>query len=88
MKSECKNCYLNVLQLQLLFKKLILFYRQKALGGFSELLRTIPGLPKEWITTCRPCSPRVLFLFESCPAIYREDKTNVERTGSGELVIS
>ncbi|XP_069701408.1 nonsense-mediated mRNA decay factor SMG8 isoform X3 [Periplaneta americana] len=50
--------------------------RQKALGGFSELLRSIPGLPKEWINTCRPCSPRVLFLFDSCPAIYREGKTN------------
>lgn len=57
--------------------------RQKALGGFSDLLRTIPSLPKEWITTCRPCSPRVLFLFESCPAIYHEHKTNVARAALG-----
>jgi protein SMG8 len=57
--------------------------RQKALGGFSDLLRTIPGLPKEWITTCRPCSPRVLFLFESCPAIYHEHKTSVARAALG-----
>lgn len=60
------------------------FYRQKALGGFSDILRTIAGLPKEWITTCRPCSPRVLFLFESCPSIYREHKTNVARAALGE----
>ncbi|PNF37753.1 Protein SMG8 [Cryptotermes secundus] len=57
--------------------------RQKVLGGFSEILRTIPGLSEEWITNCRPCSPRVLFLFESCPAIYLEGRANVARTGSG-----
>ncbi|PSN57691.1 Protein smg8 [Blattella germanica] len=62
--------------------------RQKLLSGYSDVLRSIPGIPKEWVNNCRPCSPRVLFLFQSCPAIYRENKTNNGKTnlasGSGK----
>jgi hypothetical protein len=88
VKSCCENCHLIVLPLKSHSDELVLSYRQKVLGGFSEILRTVPGLSEEWITNCRPCSPRVLFLFESCPAIYREGRTNVARTGSGELAIA
>ncbi|XP_068084532.1 nonsense-mediated mRNA decay factor SMG8 isoform X2 [Anabrus simplex] len=47
--------------------------RQKAQPSLGELLRTIPGLAKEWANNGRPCSPRVLFFFDSCPATFRED---------------
>ncbi|KAJ8687988.1 hypothetical protein QAD02_023783 [Eretmocerus hayati] len=44
--------------------------RQKTQSHLSEVLGTISGLSKEWISSCRPCSPRVLFYFETCPPVF------------------
>ncbi|XP_011306755.1 protein SMG8 [Fopius arisanus] len=41
--------------------------RQKTIGQISTLLTSIAGIPKIWCTNGRPCSPRVLFYFETCP---------------------
>ncbi|XP_047108247.1 nonsense-mediated mRNA decay factor SMG8 isoform X1 [Schistocerca piceifrons] len=49
--------------------------RQKMQGTVSEILRSVTGVPKEWINNARPCSPRVLFLFNSCPSIFKVDGT-------------
>ncbi|XP_043288529.1 protein SMG8 isoform X2 [Venturia canescens] len=38
-------------------------------------LRSIPGLPKGWETNGRPCSPRVLFYFETCPSVFRDPES-------------
>ena len=41
--------------------------RQKMQPCMSELLKGL-GVPlsKDWLSACRPCSPRVLFVFETC----------------------
>ncbi|XP_014207374.1 protein SMG8 [Copidosoma floridanum] len=46
--------------------------RQKTLPQLSDFLSTISGLPKDWLSNGRPCSPRVLFYFETCPPIFRD----------------
>lgn len=39
--------------------------RVKAQPYFSEVLAEVPSLPKKWAESGRPCSPRMLFVFES-----------------------
>ncbi|KAL2743606.1 nonsense-mediated mRNA decay factor SMG8 isoform X3 [Vespula maculifrons] len=41
--------------------------RQKISPQLSDVLSGISTIPKDWISNARPCSPRVLFYFESCP---------------------
>ncbi|XP_015123123.1 protein SMG8 isoform X2 [Diachasma alloeum] len=48
--------------------------RQKNLGQISTLLTSILGIPKSWCTNGRPCSPRVLFYFETCPGAIKNIK--------------
>ncbi|XP_015514721.1 protein SMG8 isoform X1 [Neodiprion lecontei] len=48
--------------------------RQKTSGQVGEILSGIPGLPKDWATNVRPCSPRVLFYFETCPSSFRDSE--------------
>lgn len=40
--------------------------RQKAVPFLTEILGEFP-ISNEWIQAGRPCSPRVLFIFQSCP---------------------
>lgn len=56
-------------------------YRQKTSTQLSDFLSAIPNLPKDWISNGRPCSPRVLFYFESCPPIFRdvESEANIKK---------
>lgn len=57
--------------------------RQKASPAIADLLRTVPGISKEWVNCGRPCSPRVLFVFNTCPVIFREDiKDSLEKLDS------
>nr|CAD7262909.1 unnamed protein product [Timema shepardi] len=55
--------------------------RQKVQNSVMDQLRSVVGIPKEWISAGRPCAPRVLFLFETCPAPFRDvpdgDKSKV-----------
>ncbi|XP_015586501.1 protein SMG8 isoform X2 [Cephus cinctus] len=46
--------------------------RQKTSPQLSDVLSCISGVPKDWISNVRPCSPRVLFYFETCPAVFRD----------------
>lgn len=49
------------------------FYnRQKISPQLSDVLSCIHSLPKDWISNARPCSPRVLFYFETCPAVFQD----------------
>ena len=41
--------------------------RLKVQNGVTEVLKLVPGLPKDWLTLGRLCSPRVLFFFEQNP---------------------
>jgi len=45
--------------------------RNKIQPAVGEVLKSIPGIPKDWVNHGRPCSPRVLFLFLSCPTALR-----------------
>ncbi|CAL1682174.1 unnamed protein product [Lasius platythorax] len=45
--------------------------RQKISSQLSDVLNSIPNLPKDWIANVRPCSPRVLFYFETCPTAFQ-----------------
>ena len=45
--------------------------RNKIQPAVAEVLKTVSGIPKEWISQGRPCAPRVLFLFMSCPPALR-----------------
>ncbi|XP_011684997.1 PREDICTED: protein SMG8-like isoform X4 [Wasmannia auropunctata] len=45
--------------------------RQKISPQLSDVLSCIHSLPKDWISNARPCSPRVLFYFETCPAVFQ-----------------
>lgn len=45
--------------------------RNKIQPAVAEVLKSVPGIPKEWLNHGRPCSPRVLFLFLSCPTALR-----------------
>ena len=40
-------------------------------SAVAELLKTVPVIPREWVNQRRPCAPRVLFLFMSCPSALR-----------------
>lgn len=46
--------------------------RQKISPQLSDVLSSIHSLPKDWISNIRPCSPRVLFYFESCPSVFQD----------------
>ena len=49
------------------FFRIVDILRNKTLPSIVELLKSLDlNLPKEWIYAGRPCSPRVLFLFENC----------------------
>ena len=41
--------------------------RVKLQPSITEILKGVPGLPKDWLTLGRLCSPRVLFLLEEKP---------------------
>jgi len=41
--------------------------RLKIQSGVTDVLKTVPGLPKDWLTLGRLCSPRVLVYFEQIP---------------------
>jgi len=45
--------------------------RNKIQPAVAEILKAVPGIPKDWVNHGRPCSPRVLFLFLSCPTALR-----------------
>ncbi|XP_071455115.1 nonsense-mediated mRNA decay factor SMG8 [Hetaerina americana] len=47
--------------------------RQKAQPLLSEILRGVHGLPRDWVLAARPCPPRVLFLFQSCPRVHTDN---------------
>ncbi|XP_033223576.1 protein SMG8 [Belonocnema kinseyi] len=46
--------------------------RQKVSLPLADILSSVPGLSKDWISNVRPCSPRVLFYFETCPNLFRD----------------
>ncbi|KOX73371.1 Protein SMG8 [Melipona quadrifasciata] len=46
--------------------------RQKVSPQLSDVLSCIYSLPKDWISNVRPCSPRVLFYFETCPTVFQD----------------
>ena len=45
--------------------------RNKIQPAVADILKTVTGIPKEWVSQGRPCAPRVLFLFMSCPPALR-----------------
>ena len=45
--------------------------RNKIQPAMTELLGNIPDIAKDWVNQGRPCAPRVLFLFMSCPTALR-----------------
>ncbi|XP_032668556.1 protein SMG8 [Odontomachus brunneus] len=51
--------------------------RQKISPQLSDVLSCIHSLPKDWISNVRPCSPRVLFYFESCPVVFQNPDNDV-----------
>ncbi|XP_034946459.1 protein SMG8 [Chelonus insularis] len=56
--------------------------RQKLSGQLSHVLGSITGLPRNWVTNGRPCSPRVLFYFETGPELFKDvskDLTNIKQ---------
>ena len=55
-------------------QKLHFHFRMKTFSKLSELLGDINGLPKEWYENGRPCSPRMLFKFDSCPKGVKDIK--------------
>lgn len=48
-----------------LFVVVVVVPRLKLQPHMSDVLKTLHA-PKEWMLACRPCSPRVLFIFDSC----------------------
>lgn len=50
--------------------------RQKISPQLSDVLNSIYSLPKDWIANARPCSPRVLFYFETCPTIFQDSESS------------
>nr|CAG4637663.1 EOG090X02WG [Chydorus sphaericus] len=63
------NFDLNYIQL---FKTLE-SVRLKLQTNVAEILKTVPGLPKDWLSLGRLCSPRVLFYFEQKPPAADEE---------------
>ncbi|XP_076300012.1 nonsense-mediated mRNA decay factor SMG8 isoform X3 [Lasioglossum baleicum] len=55
--------------------------RQKVSPQLSDVLSCIYSLPKDWVANVRPCSPRVLFYFETCPIVFQDSAsgTNIKR---------
>ncbi|XP_076653468.1 nonsense-mediated mRNA decay factor SMG8 isoform X1 [Halictus rubicundus] len=55
--------------------------RQKVSPQLSDVLSCIYSLPKDWVANVRPCSPRVLFYFETCPTVFQDSAsgTNIKR---------
>ncbi|KYQ55349.1 Protein SMG8 [Trachymyrmex zeteki] len=55
--------------------------RQKISPQLSDVLSCIHSLPKDWISNARPCSPRVLFYFETCPAVFQnpDNEANIKK---------
>lgn len=47
-------------------------YRQKTSSQLSDFLSSVSGLPKDWMNSGRPCSPRVLFYFDTCPPVFHD----------------
>lgn len=45
------------------------------------MLNSIHNLPKDWIANVRPCSPRVLFYFETCPTAFQnpDNDANIKK---------
>ncbi|XP_074595589.1 nonsense-mediated mRNA decay factor SMG8 [Brevipalpus obovatus] len=54
--------------------------RLKTAPIISDILKDIPGLTDEWVFSGRPCSPRVLFLFEAHrnSSVFSKDKRKYE----------
>nr|SVE71569.1 EOG090X02WG [Daphnia similis]SVE72202.1 EOG090X02WG [Daphnia similis] len=52
--------------------------RTKLQGSVAEVLKTVPGLPKDWLTLGRLCSPRVLFYFEQRPPVLDENLKSLQ----------
>ncbi|KAL6257681.1 hypothetical protein P5V15_011262 [Pogonomyrmex californicus] len=50
--------------------------RQKISPQLSDVLSCIHSLPKDWIANARPCSPRILFYFETCPAVFQDSDSD------------
>lgn len=50
--------------------------RVKALPWFADQLRGF-SISSEWIQAGRPCSPRVLFVFETCPISLTAENNNI-----------
>ncbi|KAK6633972.1 hypothetical protein RUM44_004579 [Polyplax serrata] len=48
--------------------------RAKTFAKLSNFLSNINGLPKEWLENGRPCSPRMLFRFDSCSKAVKDVK--------------
>lgn len=66
---------MNMLSCNLKSQTHVLISRQKVSPQLSDVLSCIYSLPKDWISNVRPCSPRVLFYFETCPTVF-QDATN------------
>ena len=50
--------------------------RVKLQGSVCDVLKPIPGVGKEWMYAGRPCSPRLLFVFEKNPLARFRDNAN------------
>nr|SVE75015.1 EOG090X02WG [Daphnia dolichocephala] len=72
--NASSNFDLNYIQL---FKTLD-SVRIKLQGSVAEVLKTVPGLPKDWLTLGRLCSPRVLFYFEQRPPVPDENLKSLQ----------
>lgn len=53
--------------------------RLKTRDLLSDGLRDVTGLPKSWVVSGRPCSPRVLFYFEDFSAENREQRPDLKK---------
>ena len=59
------------------FFRIIDIIRNKMLPTVVDLLKSLDlPISKDWIYAGRPCSPRVLFLFENCPKEVLNESTN------------
>ncbi|XP_037082118.1 protein smg8-like [Pollicipes pollicipes] len=59
--------------------------RQKLLRHVTDTLRSVPGVPSGWVNQGRPCPPRVLFYFASCPPAVARQKARAGRPASEQL---
>nr|SVE85386.1 EOG090X02WG [Daphnia pulicaria] len=72
--NASSNFDLNYIQL---FKTLD-SVRIKLQSSVAEVLKTVPGLPKDWLTLGRLCSPRVLFYFEQRPPVLDDNLKSLQ----------